>query len=290
MKTEMLTLMREDNVTGALTGFVTKTNNNQKMYALTCNHLFPIENGMAYTHDFEEIGVCVFTTRNKGCDFAAIEIKESYSDSCDVAFRKDDKKKTNANVYSDSLEGVNIVHKIGATTGVTNGIIVSPCNHIFPSKNEHACTRHFENFVACVPNTNTKGCDFAAVEIKECYPNSCDVAFVKDKKKLNANLYSNSLQTGDSVHKRRATTDVTNGRIVRLEFYLKATDKSNQENTFLLKGIAEKFSERGDSGSLVFSRPNRIQQTYVDVVGIVYANNLILYNDDKDDDAEDQNK
>nr|XP_034321028.1 uncharacterized protein LOC105330336 isoform X3 [Crassostrea gigas] len=251
MKTEMLTLMREDNVTGALTGFVTKTNNNQKMYALTCNHLFPIENGMAYTHDFEEIGVCVFTARDKGCDFAAIEIKESYSDSCDVAFRKDDKKKTNANVYSDSLD---IVHKIGATTGVTNGIIVSPYNHIFPSKNEHACTRHFENVVACVPTTKTNGCDFAAVEIKECYSNSCDVAFVKDnKKKLNANLYSNSLQTGGSVHKKeQEQIDVTNGRIVRPEFYLKATDKSNQENTFLLKGMAEKFSERGDSGSLVF--------------------------------------
>lgn len=193
----MQTLMREDNVTGTLTGFVTKTNNHQKMYAWTCYHLFPREN-------------------------------------------------------------------------------------------EQACTRHLAKVVACVPTTNTKGCDFAAVEIKECYSNSCDVAFVKDnKKEINANFYSNSVQTGDSVHKRRATTDVTNGRIVRLEFYLKATDKSNQENTFLLKGIAEKFSERSDSGSLVFSRPNRIQQTYV---GIVYANNLILYNDDKDDDAEDQNK
>lgn len=117
------------------------------------------------------------------------------------------------------------------------------------------------------------------------------MAFVKDnKKKFNANFYSNSLQNGDIVHKRKATTEVTNGRIVRPEIYWKATDKSNQENTFFLKGIAEKFSERGDSGSLVFSRPNRIQQTYVDVVGIVYANNLILYNDDKDDDAEDQNK
>lgn len=199
-KTEMQTLMREDNVTGALTGFVTKTNNHQKMYALTCNHLFPREN-------------------------------------------------------------------------------------------EQACTRHLAKVVACVPTTKTKGCGFAADEIKECYSISCDVAFVKDnKKEINANFYSNSVQTGDSVHKRRATTDVTNVRIVRLEFYLKATDKSNQENTFLLKDIAEKFSETGDSRSLVFSRPNRIQQTYVDVVGIVYANNLILYNDDKDDDAEDQNK
>lgn len=90
--------------------------------------------------------------------------------------------------------------------------------------------------------------------------------------------------------KKRATTDVTNGRIVRPEFYLKATDKSNQENNFLLKGIAEKFSERGNSGSLVFSKPNHIQQTYVDVVGMVYANNLILYDDNKDDDVDDKNK
>lgn len=30
----MQTLMRENNGTGALTGFVTKTNNHQKMYAL----------------------------------------------------------------------------------------------------------------------------------------------------------------------------------------------------------------------------------------------------------------
>lgn len=204
---EMQTMMQgdpiqsKDEATGTLGGFATKTNNDQKIYALTCNHLFPIENERAFTHDFEEIGACVFTTRDKGCDFAAIEIKESYSDSCDVAFRRDDKKKTNANVYSDSLEGVNIVHKIGATTGVTNGIIVSP------------------------------------------------------------------------------------------EFYLKVTDESTRENVFLVKGTAEKFSERGDSGSLVFSRPNRIQQNYVDVVGMVYANDLTLYDDnDENDDPIDQKK
>lgn len=192
----------KDGVAGTLGGFVTKTNNNQKIYALTCNHLFPKENERAYTHDFEEIGACVFTTRDRGCDFAAIEIKESYSDSCDVAFRRDDKKKTNANVYSDSLENVNIVHKIGATTDVTNGIIVSP------------------------------------------------------------------------------------------EFYFKVTDESTRENVFLVKGTAKKFSERGDSGSLVFCRPNRIKQNYVDVVGMVYANDLTLYDDDDadNDDPADQKK
>lgn len=184
-KTEMQNLMREDNVTGALTGFVTKSNNYQKMYAMTCYHLILREN-------------------------------------------------------------------------------------------EHACTRHLGKVVAWMLPTKTEKCDFSAVEIKECYSKSCDVAFVKDhKKKIIANLYSIL---------KRATTDLKNERIVRPEFYLQATDKSNQENTFFLKGIAEIIFERGDSESLVFSRSNRIQQTYV------YANNLKLYDDDKDDDAEDQNE
>lgn len=190
-KTEMKTLKQGDsiqsknNVAGTLGGFVTQTNNNLKIYALTYNHLFPRENEHAYTRDLDKIGDCVFTTRDKRCDFAAIEIKECYSKSCDVAFVKD------------------------------------------------------------------------------------------DKKKINANVYSNSLQTGNNVHKKGATTVVTNGKIVSSEFYLKATDKSNREIIFLVKGTAEKFSERGDSGLLVFSRPNRIQQYYVDILGMVYTYDII---------------
>lgn len=51
-----------------------------------------------------------------------------------------------------------------------------------------------------------------------------------------------------------------------------------------MNGLIRKFSEKGDSGSLVFSRPNCIQQTYVDVVGMVYANDLTLYDDEDDND------
>lgn len=177
---------------GTLGGFVKKTNNDKTIYALTCNHLFPRENEGAYTKDLEEIGTCVFTTREKGCDFAVIEIKDCYLKSCDMAFRRDDKQKVNANVYSNRLNE-DIVHKIGATTDVTKGRIVSP------------------------------------------------------------------------------------------EFYL-----DNRENIFLVKGTAGKFSDQGDSGSLVFCRPNRIQQTYVDVVGMVYASDLTLRDDDDKDDAEDE--
>lgn len=41
------------------------------------NHLFPNENEPAYTNDLREIGACMFTTRDKGCDSAAFEIKKS---------------------------------------------------------------------------------------------------------------------------------------------------------------------------------------------------------------------
>lgn len=59
-----------------------------------------------------------------------------------------------------------------------------------------------------------------------------------------------------------------------------------------MKGTAKKFSERGDSGSLVFCRPIRIKQNYVDVVGMVYANDLTLCEDDDadNDDPADQKK
>lgn len=188
-------IQSKDAAIGTIGGFVINTNNDEKIYALTCNHLFPIEDIPAYTPDLIEIGTCLFTTRDKGCDFAAIEIKECYSDSCDVAFRREDKKKINANVYSSILKSENIVHKIGATTDVTNGRIVSP------------------------------------------------------------------------------------------EFYF-----DNRENIFLVKGTAGKFSDQGDSGSLVFSRPNHIQQNYVDVFGMVYASDLTLQDDDDKDDADDQTK
>lgn len=113
---------------GTLGGFVTKTDDTRKIYALTCNHIFPLKNQVAYTeiaHDCNEFGYCVFTTKEKSCDFAAIEVMESFLDKCDVAFRKTLKKKTNARVHEENLENVGVVHKIGAKTNLTNGYILS---------------------------------------------------------------------------------------------------------------------------------------------------------------------
>lgn len=111
---------------GTLGGFVTKTDDERKIYALTCNHIFPNLNDAAYTDlHCEEIGACVFTTREKFCDFAAIEIKESFVDKCDVVFRRDDKKGVNAKLYSENLSNLGLVYKIGAATDVTSGHILS---------------------------------------------------------------------------------------------------------------------------------------------------------------------
>lgn len=172
---------------GTLGAFVTKPNESRKKYGLTCNHIFPVENLTAFKDEpFQEIGKCVFSTREKQCDFAAIEITDPVSDDCDITFRRNDNKKTNAHVYDGRIDDLGIVHKIGSASGVTDGTILSP------------------------------------------------------------------------------------------EFYVKELiDEDNQDAVFFVQGTDRHFSILGDSGSLVFSRPQGIQQNYVNVVGMVYGSNVI---------------
>lgn len=184
----------ENSHAGTLGGFVTKTDDETKIYALTCNHIFPSEELLAYTYNSTDgdihVGTCVFTTRDSSCDFAAVEIDESFLNNCEVPLRREDEKKTSAKVYDESLEQISIVHKIGATTNITKGSI------------------------CC------------------------------------------------------------------LEYY----DRGMPENLFLVKGTRTVFSEQGDSGSLVFSRPKTGRQNYINVIGMVFANNYLSREDDGDDD------
>lgn len=79
---------------------------------------------------------------------------------------------------------------------------------------------------------------------------------------------------------------MTTGIVLSPEYYDKLINESNKEYLFLVKGTNGKFSEEGDSGSLVFCRPRSVQQTHVDILGMVYASNLTV-NDDDDDDGVD---
>lgn len=95
---------------------------------MTCNHIFPEEKQLAYANDsngFKEIGTCVFTTREKACDFAAIELLDSFLDVCDVTVRREDKRKVNAKLCTGNLYNVGLVYKIGARTDVTSRRIMS---------------------------------------------------------------------------------------------------------------------------------------------------------------------
>ena len=194
-------------VAGTLGGFITQTKEPEKKYALTCNHIFPITDIPAYaeiSQKFEEIGKCVYTTRENHCDFAAIEISETASKECNITFRREDKKETNAQVYEDCFENLALLHKIGAESDVTTGFILSD------------------------------------------------------------------------------------------EFYINPLiDEDNKDFVFLVRGVNGLFSQSGDSGSLVFSRPREVSQNYVYVVGMVFGfdTNLTVYEnegDSKDEQAQSQ--
>lgn len=111
--------------TGTIGGIVTKAKDKSKKFALTCNHLFPKVGERAYNENLEDIGDCLFTTKENSCDFAAIEIKKSFSEKCDETFQNEDRKIINARVFSESVSNVGIVHKIGAATKVTKGRVLS---------------------------------------------------------------------------------------------------------------------------------------------------------------------
>lgn len=184
---------------GTIGGFVRENGDKKKVYALTCNHMFPEETLLAYANDSDngsprEIGTCVYTTKKNACDFPAIELRDTFWDKCDVSVRRDDNMRVKANIYTENLHNVGVVHKIGAATNVTSG------------------------------------------------------------------------------------------RIMSSEYYDKEMDIEYRDNIFLVKGINGPFSEEGESGSLVFSRPNSVIQNSINVLGMVYAQNIIINNDDGDDD------
>lgn len=103
--------------------------------------------------------------------------------------------------------------------------------------------------------------DLAVIEIIEPFVDNCDVTFRKSVDKIsNARLYAEHLQNIGVVHKIGAKTNMITGSVLSSEYYNKLKEKTNREYIFLVKGMGESFSEEGDSGSLVFSRPQNLQQ------------------------------
>lgn len=129
---------KNDNIfEGTLGGFVQEQDDCEKVYGLTCNHLFPKVNCSAFAGDDLEsvVGTCVFTTRECSSDFAAIKMNRI--DKCDVKFSDEDRNQKIARVFNGNINDIGVVHKIGKITGPTTGSIVSPeyYNKLFDDDN-----------------------------------------------------------------------------------------------------------------------------------------------------------
>uniref|UniRef100_A0A8W8NRA0 Uncharacterized protein n=1 Tax=Magallana gigas TaxID=29159 RepID=A0A8W8NRA0_MAGGI len=175
------------------------------------------------------------------------------------------------------------VHSFGIWRNITFKVFVSKTtDEENLKKNAQGCN----GFGNCVFTTREKSCDFASIEVMETFLDKCDVAFRNTmKKKINARVHAENLENIGVVHKIGAQTDLTNGYILSSEYYDKLTDENNREYIFLVKGMGKNFSKEGDSGSLVFS----LRQNYVDVVGMVYANNPEVYEEESEDEKDNKN-
>ena len=76
----------EKHFEGTLGGFVQEHKDSREIYGLTCHHLFPKIKHSAFSDDpsLSEIGTCVFTTRERFSDFAAIKMHKIVH--CDLKF------------------------------------------------------------------------------------------------------------------------------------------------------------------------------------------------------------
>ena len=141
------------------------------------------------------------------------------------------------------------------------------CNHLFPSRKTLAYDEESCEIGTCIYSTRQLFSDFAAIEMNET--TKCDESFRReDTKKTNARIYDGRINDICIVHKIGAKSGPTTGSVLCSEYY----DKLTGEENFLVTGeYGQLFSEPGDSGALVFSRPLESKQNYVKVVGMVYG-------------------
>lgn len=101
-----------------------------------------------------------------------------------------------------------------------------------------------------------KVCDFVVIEIKEFFLDKCDLIFRRDDgKKVNVNLYIESLDKYGVVFKIGVIIDMIKGCIISLEYYDKVFNDFNLGSiNFLVKGFYGLFIEKGDSGLFIFFR------------------------------------
>lgn len=183
----------------------------------------------------------------------------------------------------DSIHNENPCLKEGPG-GTLGGFVISTnghekkyaltCNHLFPHEGLPAYAGGSLmpcEIGRCVFTTREHCMDFAAIEMNEHV--DCDLTFRGvDGNRTNARVYEGNIEDLGFVHKIGAGSGQTTGYIVSSEYYDKIFDFENRDYIFLVSGANGRFSDTGDSGSLVFARPHGVKQNYVNVLGMVFGN------------------
>ena len=163
------------------------------------------------------------------------------------------------------------------------------CGHIFPEINLPAFADSSLEFRQIGTSVFTKReiyCDFAAIKINEYASSYCDTTFRNEKgENTNARLYDENIANLGFVFKIGAGTNVTKGKIVSPAHHFcgPLLGNANQNSIFLVRGINGPFAQNGDSGSLVFSRPSDVNQTFINIVGMVFGFDAQLIDLEEDD-------
>lgn len=114
--------------------------------------------------------------------------------------------------------------------------------------------------------------DFALIEVNNGLTERCRKPLVDDEDQpKNATIYLGkpSLIVPAIVHKKGASTGITQGTVVEMMTYREVLGKRETHSAFLVEDLEQPFSVPGDSGSLVFQNSFSASQESIEVVAIL---------------------
>ncbi|XP_062597434.1 uncharacterized protein LOC134258861 [Saccostrea cucullata] len=150
------------------------------------------------------------------------------------------------------------------------------CHHALPRENEFVYVTSGENkqlaqVGECIYSDQKPFHDFAVFQIDKNKRGTCDTTFLnRMEKPCNVNIHEGPISANSVVHKKGATTNLSDGRITSSEFYHELFGKRSE--MFLVSSFNSDeypFSLQGDSGSVVFQHDRSPEQRSVHALGLV---------------------
>ncbi|XP_062585278.1 uncharacterized protein LOC134246950 [Saccostrea cucullata] len=154
------------------------------------------------------------------------------------------------------------------------------CHHALTQENQHVYTlspdtSKLSKVGECIYSDKKPLHDFAVFQIDKDKERHCNTTFLnRMEDPCNVNIQQGLIPSNAVVHKKGATTNFTDGRILSSEFYYKlfGDEQKMFPVSFLVSSLDpgdHPFSEQGDSGSVVFQHDSSPDQTSVSALGLV---------------------